>query len=314
MKAIVNGLEIGWEGITDKEFHQQERLAQLPEIPLGRAPDLRSDEPYARLVPLYRVCPSGDPVKERTRWLCRCTCEKNTLVVVMAQNLGKPGKTEGCGCVFKIRAAENIKRVFAIPDIRKRNAESCRARMIAYQAENKEAVRARAFASVEKVFRNPLFMAKKREKVRERRVARNLDPDIPLSTHRVLIRNATFPLRMHILKVRDDYTCAMCNQRGGKRMAVHHVVPIDASWELVGEPRNLVTLCATCHFQRAHGGSWKTVDAGNQLALYFHAADKERLNATPSEIVLLVRVRLDALGREIGRLPIVDVGNANGLG
>jgi hypothetical protein len=36
MYAFVNGLHIGWKGISEEEFLEQYRVAVLPKVPLGR--------------------------------------------------------------------------------------------------------------------------------------------------------------------------------------------------------------------------------------------------------------------------------------
>lgn len=297
MLVLANGHLVGWLGITEEELQQQVRLAMLPGVPLGRAPDLKRKETYGRLIPLHRVCPSGIPEKERVRWLCCCTCEKGKLVAVLAQNLGKPGKTEGCGCVFKERAAENIRRIFSIPEVRARNAASCSARMVRWQAENKASVLARAQASVEKYFCHPTFKAAMREWYRSRRRARNLDPDTPLATHRKQIDNAIAKLQQHIMGVRDDFTCALCHIRGKGKLAVHHSIPIFMDPNRAGDPLVLATLCTDCHISIAHDGHWRRINAEIQGHLLAFATSQEQARPTPAVLIEETRVRLGILLR-----------------
>lgn len=47
--------------------------------------------------------------------------------------------------------------------------------------------------------------------------------------------------------VRDDYTCKMCNQKGGK-LAAHHIKTVKDYPELIYEKTNGITLCWSCHF------------------------------------------------------------------
>lgn len=48
--------------------------------------------------------------------------------------------------------------------------------------------------------------------------------------------------------LRDDYTCRLCHNKGGK-LTIHHVIPIWADKSLAKELDNLVTLCRECHFK-----------------------------------------------------------------
>lgn len=57
---------------------------------------------------------------------------------------------------------------------------------------------------------------------------------------------------------RDDYTCRMCKQRGG-RLNAHHIYPFHRHPERQFDPKNLMTLCADCHnrFHKSAGGHVK---------------------------------------------------------
>jgi hypothetical protein len=68
-----------------------------------------------------------------------------------------------------------------------------------------------------------------------RRLRRN-GTDAALSPRSVRIRNAVAPLAKHIMEVRDKSTCALCTAQGKVRLAVHHIVPVEMEWALVGEP------------------------------------------------------------------------------
>lgn len=305
MYAFVNGLHIGWKGISKEEFVEQYRVAVLPEIPLGRrCHDLRRKEPYGRLVPLYPVARDREYASHSVRWLCRCSCEKRTLTVVMAHNLVKPRHpTEGCGCIHSIMASANLAVLKRDGEFRKRQAAAASANLRHYLEENPEAVSAHSRAVYQKINSDPEVIARREERFRQIRLSRNLDPDVYLSTYYTRIRHALIPLRRHIMRVRDQFTCALCERRGGTRFAVHHVVPVEVDWSKVGDPRNLVTLCFRCHLKGAHKGYWKTIDPDLQPVILDFAARQEDLSPTPAEIVQIVKERLDVLGREIGRVP-----------
>lgn len=123
----------------------------------------------------------------------------------------------------------------------------------------------------------------------------------PSTPHHARIRNALVPLAKHIMGVRDGFTCVLCDAQGKIRFAVHHIVPVEEEWARVGDPTNLVTLCFPCHLHRAHAGRWQTIDQVVQGDLYRLAAERERAQGTPQEILSLIQERLAVLGRELGR-------------
>jgi 5-methylcytosine-specific restriction endonuclease McrA len=125
--------------------------------------------------------------------------------------------------------------------------------------------------------------------------------DAPLSPPSARIRNAIASLARHITEVRDASTCALCTPRSGTRLEAHHIVPVEEDWRRVGDPTNLITLCHSCHLDRAHAGSWFTLDPILQEALHRHAAQRETALATPQGILMVVQNRLAILGRELGR-------------
>jgi 5-methylcytosine-specific restriction endonuclease McrA len=59
-----------------------------------------------------------------------------------------------------------------------------------------------------------------------------------------------------LIKIRDDFTCALCKIRGVK-LVTHHIISWFMNRELHGEPSNLVTLCDVCHKTKAHRGGFK---------------------------------------------------------
>lgn len=125
--------------------------------------------------------------------------------------------------------------------------------------------------------------------------------DAPLSPRSARIRNAVAPLAKYILEVRDKSTCALCAAQSKVRLAVHHIVPVEMEWARVGDPTNLITLCLRCHLDRAHAGSWFTLDPELGPVLHRIAGDREGSEATPMGLLSVVQKRLAITGRELGR-------------
>ena len=53
-----------------------------------------------------------------------------------------------------------------------------------------------------------------------------------------------------LTKKRDNYTCKLCGQVGGK-LTSHHIEKFSSNIEDRGNPKNIITLCLKCH-KRAH--------------------------------------------------------------
>lgn len=133
------------------------------------------------------------------------------------------------------------------------------------------------------------------------RTARSIRSTTPAARHNARMREALVPLVKHIMHVRDGSTCVLCGTRKAALLEVHHIIPFDENCARVGDPRNLVTLCHRCHLDRAHGGSWFTIDPVVQVELRRSAAVLERAHETPRDLLALVQGRLAALGRIAGR-------------
>lgn len=54
---------------------------------------------------------------------------------------------------------------------------------------------------------------------------------------------------------RDQFTCQLCGQIGGK-LNVHHLLSWAEFKELRSDVNNGITLCYSCHFNRIHQGNW----------------------------------------------------------
>lgn len=90
-------------------------------------------------------------------------------------------------------------------------------------------------------------------KARKARIAAGKDPSLPMSPGDKLLRD-TFSRLSAEIKARDDYTCALCGERGG-HLHVHHILPWKSHPSFRFEKSNLITLCKSCHIEVAHGGN-----------------------------------------------------------
>lgn len=65
-------------------------------------------------------------------------------------------------------------------------------------------------------------------------------------------------VKLIILK-RDSYVCQLCNKN--EKLVIHHIIPVkyDRSDENVLNPKNLITLCSSCHLYKAHAGHYTKI-------------------------------------------------------
>lgn len=72
-------------------------------------------------------------------------------------------------------------------------------------------------------------------------------------------KNAEFrPLRNWVFN-RDKHTCHYCKTKGG-HLHAHHILPYWICNSAYFDSENLVTVCSTCHFEKAHIGDWSKFD------------------------------------------------------
>jgi len=88
----------------------------------------------------------------------------------------------------------------------------------------------------------------------EHRAKKGFDPDTPMAPANDAERNRFKKTVAPLIMERDDYTCVLCNERG-VILHVHHIVRWSDDATLRFEQSNLVTLCKTCHIQKAHDGN-----------------------------------------------------------
>jgi 5-methylcytosine-specific restriction endonuclease McrA len=78
---------------------------------------------------------------------------------------------------------------------------------------------------------------------------------------------------------RDSHTCQLCSTKGG-HLHAHHKLPYWVKPEAFLDKDNLITVCAKCHFEKAHQSNWAAFDmtlVEDSLILKY-SLDRERLN------------------------------------
>ena len=69
----------------------------------------------------------------------------------------------------------------------------------------------------------------------------------------------------HIAKLRnkifnrDNYICCYCSSKGG-HLHAHHILPYWVRPEAFLDEKNLITVCSSCHFTKAHLSDWTKFD------------------------------------------------------
>lgn len=90
-----------------------------------------------------------------------------------------------------------------------------------------------------------------------------------------VLRNFTFN--------RDKHTCHYCKCKGG-HLHAHHILPYWLCNEAFLDSENLITVCAKCHFEKAHKSNWQNFDfelITQRLMTKYHI-HRERLNELAS--------------------------------
>lgn len=79
---------------------------------------------------------------------------------------------------------------------------------------------------------------------------------------------------------RDDYTCKICNKRGGLTLNAHHKIPYWVCQDAYFDLDNLITCCKACHKDIAHKGDYArfNVDLIEESLMTKYNLHRERLN------------------------------------
>lgn len=78
---------------------------------------------------------------------------------------------------------------------------------------------------------------------------------------------------------RDNYSCFYCQKIGG-HLHAHHKIPYWLSPDAFLDPDNMLCVCTSCHFEKAHMKSWTKFDILliDERLIRRYSLDRERLN------------------------------------
>ena len=81
------------------------------------------------------------------------------------------------------------------------------------------------------------------------RASKGFNPDFPIADEMANIRSAAKSI-MAITKQRDNFLCVLCNS--SRHLHSHHIIPLSQDKLLATDPKNIITLCESCHFNKVH--------------------------------------------------------------
>lgn len=213
------------------------------------------------------------------QYFYKCICDCGTESIKRGSNLSS-GATTSCGClapeIMKVVTEENnknlrVKRLNAvIPGERfgrlvviGPHAEYTRGPMLLdckCDCGNLATVRQNSArkggVSSCGCFSKEVHSANMTRVNKEYRESLGLDGDTLIQGATPALRNKFGRELGKLVRSRDNFTCFLCDSRGGQ-LNVHHIRPWNKFPELRFEERNLITLCRVCHFEKAHAGNFK---------------------------------------------------------
>lgn len=264
----VNGVLIGWEGITPEELAEQRALALLPAVRVYKNREGQQHERLTYVRPVGRVSyPSGS---KRTQWLLQCACGR--LCVMLDSTIRFD--TKSCGCV------NNERRSAFMQTYNRNNKDQASERLKAQLADpaflnkrNEGLVKWRLSEEGKKVQRCNMLRV-----LRKQRIRAGLSPDSLLTTHHQILRWALGPLQKEIIK--NQGCCAVCGTVAAK-LRVHHIHMLqrDSDLKYFADPRYLVAVCDTpCHKLVIHRNNFRAEPDPSwtpHLLSYAHARESE---------------------------------------
>lgn len=105
-------------------------------------------------------------------------------------------------------------------------------------------------------------------------------------------KNAEMQKLRNFVFNRDNYTCTFCEEKG-RNLHAHHILPYWVKQEAFLDSDNLITVCTSCHFDKAHYGNWQcfNLEIITDSLIEKYSLCRERL----SELATFSQSRSDSL-------------------
>ena len=193
-------------------------------------------------------------------------------------------------------SATAVKRILKQAGVLRTQASAAKERdnsHLEYERTDKHRERLSQIAKTRTKDKNPFYgkkhkkesLEKMRAKAKERTGKRN--PNYKDGSYQRRPRDfkqAEFTRLRNFVFNRDEYTCAYCKSFSG-HLHAHHKLPYWVEPKAFLDPNNLITVCTSCHFDKAHKGNWVLFDTSivEDYLLERYSLDRERLNELAGE-------------------------------
>lgn len=248
---------------------------------------------FGKLIVLKPISRNKDG---RLVWLCKCSC--GNYVSALGKTI-KNGGTTSCGCFRTEQRAKQgttakdisnqvFNRLLALEPTKKRIAHSIIWKCVCSCGNAHEAAVSDLLANKVQSC-GCLFTEITKNRFKQYRKLKGFPENEHMSTVYTHIHGILTPLT-NLIYPRDKRQCALCNYTGPK-LEVHHIVKKSTDLLLVANPFNLITLCKTCHREKAHKGNCAgSVD--EQIAGYLLKLAYEREIKTPTNQKIVEKIKL----------------------
>jgi len=252
-----------------------------------------SNQIFGRLIVLK---PIGRNKDSRLVWLCKCSC--GNYVSALGKTI-KNGGTTSCGCFRKEQrdkqgttakdiSGQAFNRLVALEPTKKRIGGLVVWKCSCSCGNTHEATTSDLLTGKVQSC-GCLLKEITKERFKTYRKLKGFPENEYMSTVYTHIHGMLTPLT-NLIYPRDKRQCALCNYTGSK-LEVHHIVKKSDNLLIAASPTNLITLCKTCHREKAHKGNCAgAVD--EQIADYLLQLAYERETKTPTNKKLVEEVRV----------------------